>query len=299
MKKYFLLTIFNLFGVALVLAQDDCEINTVNPDFEEPVVVQSGWPTFLDASDVPGWNTTASDNQIEIWPNSTNGGGVMAYSGDQYIELNANVTSGVYQDFLTPLAGIVFDFSFAHCARDPGWSGDDVVGVYAGEPGGSLELIAQYSTSVGEGWQLKTGSYTVPAGQPVTRFLFSAISTASGNDTVGNFLDAIEFSANFGLVSDPEIYLQCNDNIATDIVSLGTGVWQIDPDNPSPTTIDDINSNTPVITGFEESGDYHYTWSNGFCEADLVIHYSNGTMAGQVPVCSSLTYKVPEFSPAR
>lgn len=271
-------TLFLLFFSMLALvgkAQQDCEINTINPDFEEPVIAQSGWPTFVDASGVLGWGTTAPDNQIEIWPHSTNGGGVMAFSGDQYIELNANYQSGVFQDYDTPVEGIVFNYSFAHCARNLAASGFDVVGVFAGPPSGPLIELGQYSSEVWTGWNVFTGSYSVPSGQPVTRFEFRAIDTAYGDNTVGNFLDAIEFTSNFGLASDPEISLSCENNIATGIVAVGTGNWTINPGNPSPTTIDNLTSNTPTITGFDLSGDYYYTWSNGFCEAELVIHYAN------------------------
>lgn len=282
MKYIALLT--GLFFGLMVYAQQDCEINTINPDFEEPVITQSGWPTFMDASQVPGWSTTAPDNQIEIWPNSNNGGGIAAYSGSQYIELNANYSSGVYQDFATPMAGIVFNYSFAHSARNLATSGFDVVGVYAGPPGGPLIELGQYSSEVWTGWQVYTGTYTVPAGQTVTRFEFRAVSTASFDNTVGNFLDAIEFTSNFGLASAPEISLSCEDNVATGIVSIGSGSWTIDPGNPSPTIIDDPISNTPTISGFLLSGDYHYTWSNGFCEAELTVHYNNE----QIPVLEEL-----------
>ncbi len=270
----YIVLLFFLLGI-IVRAQEECEINTINPDFEEPVIVQSGWPTFLDASAVPGWETTASDNVIEMWPNSANGGGVMAYSGSQYIELNANVQSGIYQDYATPVDGIIFNYSFAHSARNSASSGSDVVAVLAGPPGGPLVELAQYSSQVWTGWHVYTGSYTVPAGQTITRFEFRAVSTAAGDPTVGNFLDAIEFTSNFGLASDPEISLECESNVATGIVAVGEGSWSIDPGNPSPTFFDDMNSPTPTITGFDLSGDYRYIWSNGVCDADLVIHYSN------------------------
>ena len=37
-------------------------------------------------------------------------------------------------------------------------------------------------------WGTHTGSYTVPAGQTTTRFGFQAVSTATGNQSVGNLL---------------------------------------------------------------------------------------------------------------
>ena len=48
------------------------------------------------------------------------------------------------------------------------------------------------STNISDGplaWANYTGTYTVPAGQTTTRFEMTAVSTASGNETVGNFID--------------------------------------------------------------------------------------------------------------
>lgn len=127
-------TFLFLFWGFILSAQisDNCEIETINKDFEQPDIPQTGWPSFINANDVLGWGTTASDNIIEFWPNSNNGGGVQAYSGDQYIELNGNEQAGVYQDFETALSGVVFNFSFAHRGR----MGTDVCRVMAGPPGG-------------------------------------------------------------------------------------------------------------------------------------------------------------------
>src|SRR5699024_6417838 len=54
------------------------------------------------------------------------------------------------------------------------------------------DAIVQTQMSTGNTeWQTYTGSYTVPAGQTVTRFGFEAIDTASGSIAAGNFLDDI------------------------------------------------------------------------------------------------------------
>lgn len=125
--------------------EGDCAITTVNYDFEEPTITQStGYPTFEDQEDVPGWSTTATDGIIEMWPNSNLIGGVQAYSGNQYIELNANQVSGVYQDYQTPVAGTEFYFSFAHSARNSAPTGEDVLGVYAGAPGRMNQALIKY-----------------------------------------------------------------------------------------------------------------------------------------------------------
>jgi hypothetical protein len=43
-------------------------------------------------------------------------------------------------------------------------------------------------------WGAHTGSYVVPAGQTCTRFGFRAVSSAGGDQSFGNFLDAVSFS---------------------------------------------------------------------------------------------------------
>jgi gliding motility-associated-like protein len=265
---------FFLLGMVLFAQLSSCEIETINKDFEQPDIPQTGWPSFINANTVDGWGTTASDNIIEFWPNSNNGGGTFAYSGDQYIELNGNEQAGVFQDFETALAGVVFNFTFAHRGR----MGLDVCRVLAGPPGGPYTEIGQYSAD-NTAWVVHSGNYTVPTGQPFTRFIFEAVSTATGDPTVGNFLDAIDFKSNFGLATPPLIGLFCEDNIADDIESIGIGTWSINPGNPSPTFIDDITSNTPIITGFLLTGNYNYTWSNGICEAELTIYYNNDQIA--------------------
>ncbi|NDB17700.1 MAG: hypothetical protein EB027_00170, partial [Actinobacteria bacterium] len=53
----------------------------------------------MSESNVPGWSTTASDQQIELWSSGFNG--VPAAEGGQFAELNANMTSALYQDVAT------------------------------------------------------------------------------------------------------------------------------------------------------------------------------------------------------
>lgn len=44
-------------------------------------------------------------------------------------------------------------------------------------------------------WAKYNGTYTVPDGQTLTRFAFAAVTTATGDATVGNFLDDIVFTS--------------------------------------------------------------------------------------------------------
>ncbi|WP_162985001.1 gliding motility-associated C-terminal domain-containing protein [Mesonia aquimarina] len=284
-------TFLFLLNVDIQAQNGDCVITTINYDFEEPQIdSSSGWPSMEDQDNVPGWQTTASDGVIEVWPSSNNGGSVTAYSGSQYIELNANEVSGVYQDYQTPIEGAEFNYSFAHAARNSAPSGSDIVGVYAGAPGGTLTLIDQYSTEVNTGWDLKTGTYIVPANQGVTRFEFRAISTATGQPTVGNFLDAIEFTANFGILSQNPLTISCTSSISVE--ALGDGQWIADDSsNPSPAVVTDPNSGSTTITGFDNVGTYTFAWTNQVCFDLLTVEVVQGsipvnTIAASLPsVC--------------
>jgi hypothetical protein len=82
-----------------------------NTDFENQQVTNS--VAILDASHVPCWNTTAPDNNIEVWHTGFNG--VPSYSGLQFIELNAYYVSTLYQNF-TATPGTAISVSFAHRA---------------------------------------------------------------------------------------------------------------------------------------------------------------------------------------
>lgn len=266
----------------------ECLINTINSDFELPIISQaSGWPTFVHHNTVQGWRTTASDGMIEFWPNTTNGGGTTAYSGNQYIELNANMASGVYQDFDTPVP-TTFNFGFAHRGRQ----GTDVCGLYAGPPGGPYSLI--YTATAGNtSWVYNTGTYTVPDGQTQTRFIFEAISAAGGIST-GNFLDAITFTANNGILSDNPVTIGCSDDSSALILAAGVGVWTPHDDNPAPTTISDPTSNSPTITGFSLAGIYRYEWTTLYCSSTLEINFTGSSVAE--PVAENVIYCVGQIA---
>ncbi|MCD0472315.1 T9SS type B sorting domain-containing protein [Flavobacterium sp. JAS] len=181
-----------IFFTSAYTINAQCTVQTINNDFELPVVSQSA--AFLNQREVPGWRTTAPDGIIEFWKNGSLGG--FAYSGEQYIELNAFSASGLYQDFDSS-RNTVFNYSFAHRGR----VGTDKMVVRAGPPAGPYTIINTVSTGNLQ-WKLYSGSYTAPKGQKSTRFIFEAVSTASGDPTVGNFLDAINFS---GKIAAPTI----------------------------------------------------------------------------------------------
>ncbi|TRW24285.1 T9SS type B sorting domain-containing protein [Flavobacterium zepuense] len=264
---------------------NQCQIVTVNAGFELPDI-SGPYPPLISDYTIPGWRTTATDHMIEVWPDP-NFENIPAYEGAQFIELNANQVSGVYQDYNTPAEGTVFTYSFAHRARTiTSQPATDVVQLKAGPPAGPFVNVGDPVSSTNSAWTFNTGTYTVPADQPVTRFIFQAVTSGNGNPTVGNFLDAISFVANNGVIAFQED-VDCDDNIA-EVEASGGGEWSADSANPSVTTFADPTNNTTTISGFTVTGDYNYTWTTEFCSADITIHYNGGGIA--TPVVQDITY---------
>ncbi len=165
----------------------------VNGSFEQPTISGTN-VLYVDESLVPGWETTSTDNTIELWGNNFNG--VPASAGTQHAEINYTQMSALYQDVATT-PGDVLVWYFSHRGR----AGVDVMELRIGAPGNTQQQ-GQFSTG-NTAWALYSGVYIVPAGQTLTRFEFQAISTASGSPAAGNFIDDVAFySVNCTLDSD-------------------------------------------------------------------------------------------------
>jgi uncharacterized repeat protein (TIGR01451 family) len=156
-----------------------------NASFEEPVLPANSYK-IQSQNNVPGWSTTASTGNIEQWASVYQG--VSAFAGRQFAELNADAAGALYQDLPTT-PGQTLIWSLYHRARQ----GNDTMYVDIGIPGQPLARVATLSDNISQGWVHHTGTYVVPANQTITRFAFTSGPTGSGNPTVGNFLDDIQF----------------------------------------------------------------------------------------------------------
>lgn len=257
----------------------DCVITTINPSFEQPSIAFGGLNnSTVSQNVVPGWRTTAQDGMIEFWPVPNNVGvaGAAGSSGTWFIELNANFSSAVYQDFATPQP-TTFTVQFAHRGRQ----GVDVMRLLAGDANapdftGYTQVGPNFSDGTAAwGYYGQDGSltYTVPAGQTNTRFVFQAVSTSSGDPTIGNFLDEIRFTANNGILSANPAAADCTSNVVN-AQAAGSGTWTAHTDNPSATVIGSPNSNTTTISGFSVPGVYLYDWTTDYCTSTLTINYT-------------------------
>jgi gliding motility-associated-like protein len=184
LKNKVKLSIMILFFLFSSQTYSQCNL-LCNTDFENNQITTS--LIIFDAINVPCWGTTAADNQIEVWTSGSLG--VPSYSGNQFVELNANVVSTLYQNFTT-LPGTSLSISFAHRGR----SGVDVMSVSIGPVGGPYTTLGTFSDG-NTAWGYYTASYLVPVGLGNNYSLrFNSVSAAGGNQSIGNFLDAININ---------------------------------------------------------------------------------------------------------
>lgn len=154
-----------------------------NPSFEN---LNTGRYAQVDASRIEHWNTTASDNKIEVWSDGFLG--VPAADGNHFLELNANEVASLYQEVVT-IPGTILKWSISHRGR----SGVDTasISVGTGEDAVILEILKDGNDS----WGTYTGTYIVPEGQTVTRFSLDSIDSAGGDPGVGNLIDNFSVKA--------------------------------------------------------------------------------------------------------
>jgi len=176
-----------------VFAQSTSLVN--NAGFEDGIDPSTSRRTFgggslhaylFDADDVPGWQTTAPDNLIEVWDSGF--GGVDSQGGKYHVEVNANTVAQIYQE-VSVVPGMEIEYSIWHRGR----AGVDVANVLVGAPG--AQTVHQTMTTGNTAWVNYTGTYFVPAGVMTLRIGVEAVSTASPSNSVGNFLDNFEVNA--------------------------------------------------------------------------------------------------------
>jgi hypothetical protein len=169
----------------------------VNGGFENPHY--AGGVNFAIDTATAGWRTTASDHKIEYWANGALG--VAAYEGTQFVELNANMVSTLYQDVSGIAAGSKIGFEFAHRGR----AGVDTMrltitdlGVNNAFGGGDDTVLFQQSYSDGNtAWGFYTNATALTALGHDVRFAYESVSSVGGS-TLGNFLDAAAFGVSAG-----------------------------------------------------------------------------------------------------
>jgi uncharacterized repeat protein (TIGR01451 family) len=163
--------------------------SVVNASFESPVITAAaGWTDVANGS-MPGWTSTDPAG-IEVWKGgATNPLQIAAPVGNQFVELNAN-QAGKLSQTISTTPGQILQWSLLHRGR----AGVDTMQVTIGATNGTAVAQGNYSDGT-TAWGRHSGAYLVPAGQTSTTISLIAISTATGDTTVGNFLDDVSLGS--------------------------------------------------------------------------------------------------------
>lgn len=170
-------------------------------------------------ADAFGWKSTQTDTSVDGRAPIVE----IQQSHDRsnaYAEITASQAgTAIYQDISTPVPGTVYTISLKHASRT--FDGHDALSVMIGAPGKEtpVELtrtasdagdpVGETSTNVestafawNNEWDTYEGTYTIPAGQPITRFTFRSVRGTEGglNESVaGNNVDDISFQISYPL----------------------------------------------------------------------------------------------------
>ena len=260
------------FNVCVKTPVDLCDINAVNHGFEfPPMQTVTGVTTIGTQYVVPGWRVNLDTWSAIFFTEALNAINLGPYSGGQCIQIlsdpeedwnpNDPNIKGIYKEFDTSEI-TQMDYSFAHAARS---SNGSSLQLFAGPPAGPFTLVLE-SASPGPIWHLNTGSYAVPAGQNVTRFIFR-----SKENIIGNLLDEANFKANVAIKTAAHT-LNCSQNTTT-VEAEGVGQWVAAANNPATTVIATPNNKTTAISGFTTPGVYTFYWRTRYCEKSIAITY--------------------------
>ncbi len=166
-------------GIPEAIAEGDGTIDCAGPvdllenaGFEDPYVSGFG---FVDQESVPGWSTTDPTGEIELWGVEM---GVSLLEGAQFAELNANYSSELYQEVETE-AGVEYVLVVGHRGR----AGEDTARFLLD----SVEMDTYTDNT--DAWGVYISTFTGTGA--TTRIGFEAVSTATGDESVGNFFDVI------------------------------------------------------------------------------------------------------------
>lgn len=194
MKRFGILSLAILVLALCGATQATATSLIFNGSFELPNEL-GGWALLANGS-LPGWTTTDPGGLIEIDDPAVFGGGSVAYSGTQSLEVNANIPEDVQQTVTGLAVGQTYVLSWAYGDR-PG-SGPQQMQVYFG---GTL-VTTDSDTSSTDGnpsvvWL--TNSFVVTATSTSELLSFDGVAFAGeGAPSYGNEVDAVS------LVATPE-----------------------------------------------------------------------------------------------
>lgn len=165
--------VISAFCLGLVGTSVQASVIT-NGNFEDNVIGNNSWRWF-GADQVNGWD----GSNLEIWRGFA---GVQAYSGQQFIELNAHgANQGAWSIFqtLNTVSGSRYQLTFAYRARA---NSNETFSVSVADLNQSL------TDHVTGEWRMFTGFFTAGNTSSLLRF------TSGTAGTVGNFIDDIQIT---------------------------------------------------------------------------------------------------------
>lgn len=164
-----------------------------NGDFEDPSLPTSSYGIY---GAISGWQLLpGSQSGIEIQNNVAGSPG----SGQQFVELDGDGVSGIYQD-LTTVVGQLYKLTFAFSAR-PGVVDNKLNVLWGGVP--VAALLADGANLGDTQWQ--TFSYDLLATSTTTRLSFDNFGEQS--DSLGSYLDAVSVQESTAAVPEPATVL--------------------------------------------------------------------------------------------
>ncbi|TMU69821.1 DUF4347 domain-containing protein, partial [Pseudomonas fluorescens] len=167
----------------------------INGGFEDPALPPNINFT-LDEGSITGWSSDP-DQAIEVWGSgysSNSNGPVFSHEGNQFAELNAFHNGPLYQNFVTSNRSVL-NIEFSHRGR----LGIDTMQVIATDMGadgvfGTADDTVLLSEQFSDGntqWGTYNRVITHNTTGNLIRLEFRAVSTSTGDLSVGNFIDGI------------------------------------------------------------------------------------------------------------
>jgi hypothetical protein len=229
----------------------------VNGGFEAPA---GGISQTLPQASVPGWRVVASDGSVELVAASA---ALPSAEGVQFAETCAtSKCTSLYQDVQTT-PGMRMVWSLRHRGR----FGTDTATLALGPPGGSP--TATVTMTDGAAWGRYNGSYTVPAGQTVTRFAVLPVSAVGpfGPPSIiyGNLVDDVTFAPAYAVCCPAAVRATSGAASYYDIDMLSLGPRIIVTAFPT----QPLYGTATIAAG---GGGIVYTSSPGYTGADSLVY---------------------------
>lgn len=167
-------------GICAALSPASAAQLVVNGSFEQPAIPYNTW---IYSNSVPGWTlgSGSKGNAIEIQDNAA--GSPMTGYGNQFVELDSNGTTVIYQDIPTT-PGTQYQLQFVFSPR-PGVPDNQLQINWGGATVDNLSVSG--SGLFNTAWQ--THTYTVTATSTTTRLSFNNLNELS--NTYGAYLDGV------------------------------------------------------------------------------------------------------------